>query len=70
VGNNRTWIEQAEKVILEVNAAQPEELEGMHDIYYGMQPPPNRQPIPLVHTAQRIGTPYLHVPLEKSQRWC
>ncbi|MFY9647713.1 MAG: acetyl-CoA hydrolase/transferase family protein [Terriglobales bacterium] len=65
VGNNRTWIEQAERVILEVNSAQPAELEGMHDIYYGMQPPPNRQPIPLVHTAQRIGTPYLHVPPEK-----
>jgi succinyl-CoA:acetate CoA-transferase len=65
VGNNRTWIEQAEKVIVEVNAAQPAELEGMHDIYYGMQPPPNRQPIPLVHAGQRIGTPYLHVPLEK-----
>src|SRR5580658_9714473 len=42
VGNNRTWIEQADKVILEVNAWQPAELEGMHDIYYGMQPPPNR----------------------------
>jgi succinyl-CoA:acetate CoA-transferase len=65
VGNNRTWIEQAEKVIIEVNARQPAELEGMHDIYYGMQPPPNRQPIPLVHPGQRIGTPYLHVPLEK-----
>jgi len=65
VGNNRTWIEQAEKVIVEVNAWQPAELEGMHDIYYGMQPPPNRQPIPLVHAGQRIGTPYLHVPLEK-----
>ena len=65
VGNNRTWIEQAEKVIVEVNAWQPAELEGMHDIYYGLQPPPNRQPIPLVHTGQRIGSPYLHVPLEK-----
>ena len=36
VGNNRTWIDQAEKVILEVNAWQPAELEGMHDIYYGL----------------------------------
>ncbi|MGD0509262.1 MAG: acetyl-CoA hydrolase/transferase family protein [Terriglobales bacterium] len=65
VGNNRTWIDQAEKVILEVNAWQPAELEGMHDIYYGMQPPPNRQPIPLVHPGQRIGTPYLRVDPEK-----
>jgi succinyl-CoA:acetate CoA-transferase len=65
LGNNRTWIDQAEKVILEVNAWQPSELEGMHDIYYGMQPPPNRQPIPLVHPGQRIGTPYLKVAPEK-----
>src|SRR5271165_688730 len=65
IGNNKTWIDQAEKVILEVNAWQPAELEGMHDIYYGMQPPPHRQPIPLVHPGQRIGTPYLHVDPEK-----
>ncbi len=65
VGNNRTWIEQAEKVIVEVNARQPAELEGMHDIYYGLQPPPNRQPIPLVHPGQRIGSPYLQIPMEK-----
>ncbi len=65
VGNNKTWIEQAERVILEVNACQPAALEGMHDIYYGLQPPPNRGPIPLVHPGQRIGTPYLDVPAEK-----
>src|SRR5215470_938676 len=65
IGNNRTWVEQAEKVILEVNAWQPIELEGVHDIYYGLQPPPNRQPIPLVTPGQRIGSPYLKVPKEK-----
>ena len=62
IGNNKTWIDQAERVILEVNAWQPMELEGMHDIYYGLQPPPNRGPIPLVHPGQRIGSPYLEVP--------
>src|SRR5271157_5556780 len=65
LGNNKTWIEQAERVIIEVNAWQPSELEGMHDIYYGLQPPPNRGPIPLTHTGQRIGSPYLEVPPEK-----
>ena len=65
LGNNKTWIEQAERVILEVNSWQPSALEGMHDIYYGLQPPPNREPIPLTHTGQRIGSPYLHVPPEK-----
>src|SRR5579863_5492967 len=35
LGNNKTWIEQAERVIIEVNSWQPAALEGMHDIYYG-----------------------------------
>ncbi|MFZ0703985.1 MAG: acetyl-CoA hydrolase/transferase family protein [Candidatus Korobacteraceae bacterium] len=65
IGNNRTWIDCAERVILEVNSWQPEALEGMHDIYYGLQPPPNRGPIPLTHPGQRIGTPYLQVAPEK-----
>ena len=55
IGNNKTWIDQAERVILEVNSWQPAALEGMHDIYYGLQPPPNRGPIPLVKPGQRIG---------------
>jgi succinyl-CoA:acetate CoA-transferase len=65
IGNNKTWIDQAKRVILEVNSWQPLALEGMHDIYYGLQPPPNRGPIPLVHPGQRIGSPYLEVPPEK-----
>ena len=44
VGNNKTWIDQAERVILEVNSWQPIELEGMHDIYYGTALPPDRKP--------------------------
>src|SRR5579862_7493262 len=65
IGNNKTWVDQAERVILEVNSWQPAALEGMHDIYYGLEPPPNRGSIPLVHPGQRIGTPYLEVPAEK-----
>ncbi len=65
LGNNKTWIEQADKVIIEVNSWQPAELEGMHDIYYGLEPPPHRKPIPLVSTCQRIGSPYLQVAPEK-----
>src|SRR5215472_14536353 len=57
LGNNKTWVDCAERVILEVNAWQPEALEGMHDIYYGLEPPPNRKPIPLTHPGQRIGSP-------------
>src|SRR6201998_1489930 len=65
IGNNKTWIDQAERVILEVNSWQPAALEGMHDIYYGLEAPPQRGPIPRVRTGQRIGSPYLEVPAEK-----
>src|SRR6478735_6679535 len=65
VGNNKTWIDQADHVILEVNSWQPPELEGMHDIYYGTALPPNRKPIQIVAPGDRIGTPYLQCPPEK-----
>lgn len=65
LGNNKTWVECADKIILEVNSAQPLALEGMHDIYYGLGLPPHRQPIPLTKPHQRIGSPYLDIPLEK-----
>ena len=65
VGNNKTWLEQADKIILEVNSAQPAELEGMHDIYYGAAVPPRRKPIPMEHPFDRIGEPYLHCDLSK-----
>ncbi len=55
VGNNKTWLERASQVILEVNAWQSEALDGMHDIYYGTALPPHRVPIPLVNADDRIG---------------
>ena len=65
VGNNKTWLEQADKVILEVNRWQPEALDGMHDIYYGTALPPHRKPIPLVQPDDRIGEPSLRVDPDK-----
>lgn len=59
VGNNKTWLDRAERVILEVNSWQHADLEGMHDIYYGTALPPRRLPIPLVHPHARIGEMYL-----------
>jgi succinyl-CoA:acetate CoA-transferase len=55
VGNNKTWLDRARQVILEVNSWQNPALEGMHDIYYGTALPPNRVPIPLLHPDDRIG---------------
>jgi len=65
LGNNKSWIESAERIILEVNSWQSIDLEGMHDIYYGLDLPPRREPIPLTRAGQRIGSPYLNIPLEK-----
>lgn len=61
VGNNKTWLEQADRVILEVNHWQPREFEGFHDVYYGAALPPDRRPIQLTDPMQRIGDPYLRV---------
>ena len=61
VGNNKTWLEIADQVILEVNSLPPIEMEGMHDIYYGTAIPPRRQPIHLTQATERIGEPYLRV---------
>jgi succinyl-CoA:acetate CoA-transferase len=59
VGNNKTWLDQADKVILEVNTWQNPGLEGLHDIYYGTELPPHRRPIPLLAAGDRIGEAYL-----------
>ncbi|WP_242140217.1 acetyl-CoA hydrolase/transferase family protein [Sphingomonas sp. TREG-RG-20F-R18-01] len=61
VGNNKTWLDRADKIILEVNRWQNPALEGMHDIYYGTALPPHRVPIPLVRPDDRIGEAYFRV---------
>ncbi|WP_251133875.1 acetyl-CoA hydrolase/transferase family protein [Rhodomicrobium sp. Az07] len=58
IGNNKTWLDQADKIILEVNNRINPAMEGMHDIYYGTALPPHRKPIPLVTPSDRIGEPY------------
>jgi succinyl-CoA:acetate CoA-transferase len=57
VGNNKTWLDQADQIILEVNTFQPAGLEGMHDVYYGTALPPDRKPLPLSAPGERIGDP-------------
>ena len=65
VGNNKTWLDRADKIILEVNSMQNLALEGMHDIYYGTRLPPLRRPIPLLQPGDRIGDHYLQCDLSK-----
>lgn len=65
VGNNKTWLDLARQVILEVNSRQPAGLDGMHDIYYGTALPPDRVPIPLRRPDDRIGETSLRCNLDK-----
>ncbi|MGC2084264.1 MAG: acetyl-CoA hydrolase/transferase family protein [Bradyrhizobium sp.] len=55
IGNNKTWLDQADRIILEVNSWMNPALLGMHDIYYGTQLPPHRKPIPILTPSDRIG---------------
>lgn len=65
VGNNKVYLDQADKVILEVNSWQSLDLEGMHDIYQGTALPPHRTPIPLTSPSDRIGEKYYSIDPEK-----
>jgi succinyl-CoA:acetate CoA-transferase len=55
VGNNRAWIEFADRVIIEVNAWQSADWLGMHDIHYGPTMPPGRAPLQITWPGDRIG---------------
>lgn len=65
VGNNQTWLDIADKVILEVNTGLPLQMEGMHDIYLDDAIPPHRTPININRADDRIGIPHLKVDLDK-----
>ena len=55
VGNSASFVEQADKIIIELNTSVPLELSGLHDIYLPA-PRPQRQPINLTSPEQRIGS--------------
>ncbi|CCD89220.1 putative acetyl-CoA hydrolase/transferase family protein; Succinyl-CoA:coenzyme A transferase [Bradyrhizobium sp. ORS 285] len=55
IGNNKTWLDLADRVIIEVNSWMNPALLGMHDVYYGTRLPPHRKPIPIVSPGDRIG---------------
>lgn len=64
VGNSVAFAETADNIIIELNTAQPMELEGMHDIYSpGKQG--DRDPIPLKEVDQRIGKVGIQVDTDK-----
>ena len=58
VGATDTYVQCADKVIVEINTAVPAALEGIHDIFTP-QPPTNTQPLQIVKPGDRIGTTYI-----------
>lgn len=55
IGQTPAFVESADALIVEINAAQPRSLAQFHDIYR-RETPPNRDPIPLSDPGERIGT--------------
>jgi succinyl-CoA:acetate CoA-transferase len=64
IGNSLSFALNAKSIIIEINMAQSNELEGLHDLYEpGKQG--SRLPIPLVKPDDRIGTLGIPVEIEK-----
>lgn len=64
VGVSPQAVAEADIVIVEINTTQSMALEGVHDIYMTKKPP-FREPIPITHSGDRIGTPYIVCDPEK-----
>lgn len=60
VGNSASFVQQADKIIVELNMSVPAAIEGLHDIYIPGDRP-ERQPIGLVSADQRIGQASIEV---------
>jgi succinyl-CoA:acetate CoA-transferase len=64
LGCSNVLAEYADRIIVEINTAQPAGLAGFHDIY-SPKPIPRTGPIPLASAGERIGVPYIACPREK-----
>ena len=64
VGNSASFAILADKVIVEINLAQPLALEGLHDINIPKHRP-RREPILLMSPSDRIGSFAIEIPPEK-----
>jgi succinyl-CoA:acetate CoA-transferase len=64
VGNSMVFAQHAKSIIVEINMAQPQLLEGLHDLYEpGKQG--ERSPIPITKPDDRIGTQGIPVDIRK-----
>jgi succinyl-CoA:acetate CoA-transferase len=56
IGLTPAYVESANRLIVEVNKAQPLSLQLLHDCYR-LGPPPQRDPVPLTTAVEHIDTP-------------
>lgn len=64
VGNSPIFVQEADQVIIELNVAQLDALEGIHDIYVPAQQG-KRDPIPLQNVSDRLGIIGIPLDLDK-----
>ncbi len=64
VGNMPTFCKMADRIIVELNAAMPATMRGMHDLYEPLDPPLRRE-IPVYKPSDRIGTDCIKVDPKK-----
>lgn len=64
VGNSLAFAESADHIIVEVNMAHSENLEGIHDLYSPAKQG-EREPIPLLKAVDHIGTKGIPAGMEK-----
>jgi succinate CoA transferase len=60
VGNGPTYLQLAEKVVIEINRHHPTRVRELSDILI-LPLPPHREPIPIRHPLDRIGAPHAMV---------
>ena len=60
IGASPTFLQCAEKVIIEINRYHSQRLREMHDIIT-LAPPPHRGPVPLREPLEKVGWPYVGV---------
>jgi len=64
IGHTPSFVAAADRLVVEVNAAQPRELERVHDVYR-RDLPPERGPLLLREPVERIGSPRVRFDPEK-----
>ncbi|MBE1553350.1 acetyl-CoA hydrolase/transferase family protein [Sporosarcina limicola] len=64
VGNSMAFAQHAKSIIIEINTAQPLQLEGLHDLY-APKKQGERLPIPLMKVDDRIGTTGIPIDVDK-----